>query len=233
MCDLFRKLRSTRDKIMSLSIAEENYLKAIYKLSERYGSPVNTNAIARVMKTAPASVTDMLKKLAKKDLISYQKYYGGSLADRGKKLATELIRRHRLWESFLVDKLGFEWDEVHIIAEELEHVDSQKLVDRLDEFLGHPKFDPHGDPIPDREGRYTLRVQYPLCDLEPGESGTVVGVLDHQDGFLQVLRVLDIQLGTKISVLELFDFDESVKISINDKEHIVSNQISTQVYVKK
>jgi len=218
---------------MALSTAEENYLKAIYKLSERHGAPVSTNAIAGQMKTAPASVTDMLKKLASKDLISYQKYYGASLANEGKRLATTLIRKHRLWESFLVEKLGFEWDEVHPIAEELEHVDSEKLIDQLDAFLGHPKFDPHGDPIPDREGRYTLRVQYLLSDLGPGEMGTVVGVVDHHKGFLQVLRELNVKLGTQLAVQEIFEFDGSVKLVIDKSEHIVSNKITSQIYVRK
>ena len=147
---------------MGLSYAEENYLKAILKLSGSPDGTVSTNAIAAQLDTSAASVTDMLKKLSDKELITYQRYKGASLTDDGQRIATTLVRKHRLWEVFLVQSLGMTWDEVHEIAEELEHIQSDRLIDRLDHFLGHPKFDPHGDPIPNAQGKYTLRAQIPL-----------------------------------------------------------------------
>ena len=137
------------------STAEENYLKAIFKITEKEGKTATTNAIAAALNTTAASVTDMLKRLAEKDLINYEKYRGVQLSSGGEQIATILIRKHRLWEVFLVNKLGFAWDEVHELAEQLEHIQGEALVERLDEYLGRPQFDPHGDPIPDAEGRWT------------------------------------------------------------------------------
>jgi DtxR family transcriptional regulator, Mn-dependent transcriptional regulator len=130
------------------TLSEENYLKAIYHLSKEEDESVSTNALAERLETTAASVSDMLKKLAKKELIEYKKYQGVNISEKGKRVALQIIRKHRLWEVFLVEKLSFNWDEVHEIAEQLEHIDSPTLVKRLDEFLGYPKFDPHGDPIP-------------------------------------------------------------------------------------
>jgi len=144
---------------IQLTHTEENYLKAIYKANQSSKEAVSTNSIAQEMKTSPASVTDMMKKLANKELIIYEKYRGAKLSASGSKTATSLIRKHRLWETFLVQKLGFSWEEVHEIAEELEHINSDKLINRMDEYLGYPKYDPHGDPIPNAEGKFTLREQ--------------------------------------------------------------------------
>jgi len=158
----------------SISRTEENYLKAIFQLCEGSEQPASTNSIAQSMQTAAASVTDMIKKLSKKDLIHYQKHKGVRLTEVGNRIATNLIRNHRLWETFLVEKLKFSWEEVHEIAEELEHVQAEKLINRLDDFLGNPKFDPHGDPIPDAQGNFTFRKQIALPDLPEGKEGVPI-----------------------------------------------------------
>lgn len=215
------------------STSEENYLKAIYKISEHKGIPVSTNSIAEEMNTTPASVSDMVKKLAEKELVVYEKYRGVYLSKTGMHLATSLIRKHRLWECFLVNKLNFSWDQVHEIAEQLEHVKSVSLVDKLDQFLGYPRFDPHGDPIPDKDGKFTFRKQYPLEQLEAGDEGIVLGVQNHSKAFLQYLSDLNIQLGSSIKVIQKFDFDHSMKIEVSQKEIHVSPTVSMNVYVKK
>lgn len=219
---------------MKLSHTEENYLKAIFKISERNGKPASTNAISKVMKTSAASVTDMVKRLSEKDLIHYERYRGAALTDEGARVATHLIRKHRLWESFLVDHLHFTWDEVHEIAEQLEHIKSPTLVERLDEFLGFPKFDPHGDPIPDAAGNFTFRKQALLSDLKEGESGVVVGVQDHSTAFLQYLDRMELVLGTSIEVLECFNYDESVKVRIaKEREQLLSKKVSQHLFVQR
>ncbi|MBK7872574.1 MAG: metal-dependent transcriptional regulator [Saprospiraceae bacterium] len=217
-----------------ISHTEENYLKAIFKIAEREGTPVNTNAISSEMNTKAASVTDMLKRLSEKELIHYEKYKGVTLTSTGNKIATHLIRKHRLWEVFLVEKLHFSWDEVHDMAEQLEHIHSPALVERLDEFLGCPKFDPHGDPIPDAEGNFTFRKQVPLLELEIGAKGVVVGVHDHSTTFLQYLDRLELVLGVEVQLLERFDYDESVKIVLNgEKEQILSKKVAQNLFIQK
>ncbi len=216
-----------------ISRTEENYLKAIFKLSEVSEDLISTNAIAQAMDTSAASVTDMIIRLASKELIHYQKHRGCRLKEKGNMLATNLIRKHRLWETFLVKKLHFSWDEVHEMAEELEHIQAKKLIDRLDDFLGNPKFDPHGDPIPDAEGNFTFRKQIPLTDLPIGEEGAVVGVQDHAPSFLQYLDKLQLGLGTKIKVLERFDYDGSTRALLNEQqEQLLSNKICQNLFVK-
>lgn len=197
-----------------LSQVEENYLKAIFKLSEQDGKPVNTNAIAAALQTAAASVTDMLKRLAEKNLIAYEKYRGVLLTAEGKQTATALIRKHRLWEVFLVEKLSFAWHEVHELAEQLEHVQGEALVERLDQFLGFPRFDPHGDPIPDAQGRWHRRQQSLLADLETGNQAALTGVQDHSTPFLQYLDEAGLKLGLQITLLARIPYDQSVQIGL-------------------
>jgi DtxR family transcriptional regulator, Mn-dependent transcriptional regulator len=215
-----------------LSHTEENYLKAIYKITERDGSPVTTNAIAAAMGTSAASVTDMLKRLNEKEFLAYERYKGAALTTKGNWLATLLVRKHRLWEVFLVDKLKFSWDEVHEIAEELEHIESEKLISRLDKYLGYPKFDPHGDPIPDELGVSTARSQQLLCDFATGESGIVVGVNEHSTVFLQHLEKIGLTLGTPIKVLEVFEYDQSMKIQIKsqNQHQILTLKVTANVF---
>lgn len=216
-----------------ISHAEENYLKAIFKISEKEAKAASTNAIAAEMQTTAASVTDMLKRLAEKNLIDYEKYRGVQLTTEGSRVATALIRKHRLWEVFLVDKLGFAWDEVHDLAEQLEHVQGNNLIDRLDTFLGHPKFDPHGDPIPDAEGRWSFRQQVLLSTLKPGDRAAVTGVDDHSPAFLQYLDQLGLTLGAGLELLERFPYDQSLRVRTpNGRELVLSEKVGQNLFVK-
>lgn len=212
--------------------AEENYLKAIFKIEEKEGKAASTNAVAAATQTTAASVTDMLKRLAEKGLIAYEKYRGVQLTEPGSQVAVALIRRHRLWEVFLVNKLGFAWDEVHDMAEQLEHVQGDILVTRLDAFLDYPQYDPHGDPIPNAEGRWTFRSQILLADLLPGAHGAISGVEDHSTPFLQYLDQLGLQIGTEILLLERMEYDQSVRLRVNDRELVLSEKVSRHLYVK-
>lgn len=218
----------------SLSHTEENYLKAIFKISERDGESVSNNSISLEMQTSAASVTDMIGRLSKKGLVNYQKHRGVSLTDEGRQVATHLVRKHRLWEAFLVEKLSFNWDEVHEIAEQLEHIRSRVLVERLDEFLGFPRFDPHGDPIPDADGNFAVRKQVPLSELTIGDEAIVVGVQDHASSFLQYLDRINLGLGARVKMLEHFEYDESVKIrQTPDGELVLSKKVSQNLFVQK
>ena len=216
------------------SFTEENYLKAIYKLSGDKEKHVSTNAIAGLLNTKASSVTDMLKKLADKKFIRYKKYRGVTLANDGKKVALKIIRKHRLWELFLVEHLNFKWDEVHEIAEQLEHIISPELVKKLDRYLKYPKYDPHGDPIPDKDGNIHSYKKVSLTDLSINESAVIVGVKDSSALFLQYLENVKLVPGTKISVINRFDYDNSISVSINGKKEIaVSNKVSKNLYVRK
>ncbi len=217
---------------MGLSYAEENYLKAILKLSGTPDQTVSTNAIAAHLETSAASVTDMLKKLGEKELIDYQRYKGASLTDLGHRIATGLVRKHRLWEVFLAQSLGMAWDEIHEIAEELEHIQSERLIERLDAFLGHPKFDPHGDPIPNAQGKYTLRSQIPLSTLVPGQSCTVIGVKEDDRSFLQHLSEKGVAIGTPMVVVSMDPYDQNVRLKMADAEIILSGQVARQILVR-
>jgi DtxR family Mn-dependent transcriptional regulator len=212
--------------------AEENYLKAIFKIAEKEPGPVLTNALASAMGTSAASATDMLKRLSEKQLVAYEKYRGVTLTPEGDRLATTLIRKHRLWEVFLVEKLGFAWDEVHDFAEQLEHVQGDSLTNRLDDFLGHPRFDPHGDPIPDAQGRWMRRPQVRLTTLLPGQKGILTGVDDHTSSFLQYLDELGIALGVAIELLDRTAYDQSAKVQIAGKEYILSEKASPNLFLR-
>lgn len=212
--------------------SEENYIKAVYHLGEMTEAPVSTNAIAEQMETKPSSVTDMAKKLAEKGLIDYVKYQGISLTDLGVKMALSIIRKHRLWETFLVEKLDFTWDEVHEVAEQLEHIKSEQLIDRLDEHLGFPKYDPHGDPIPGKNGEVQEHKKALLSELPVGAEGICVGVKDSSSAFLQYLDKLGVAIGKPVSIVGKEVFDGSLHLKIGEKEHTVSHQIATNIYLK-
>ena len=215
-----------------MTFSEENYLKTIYHLSSLSDGSVSTNAIAEKIETKASSVTDMLKKLADKDLITYRKYQGVSLTESGMNAAKMIVRKHRLWEVFLVDKLAFSWDEVHDIAEELEHIKSEKLVNRLDEFLGFPTEDPHGDPIPNAKGQIKKIVKQLLSDMIVGQIGICVGVKDSSSEYLKYLDKNEIALGSLIKVNSKEAFDSSLTISVNGKELPVSNKIAANLFIK-
>lgn len=212
--------------------SEENYLKTIYHLSLFSNSGISTNAIANSMDSKPSSVTDMIQKLADKGLVLYKKYQGVELTEKGKKEAIYIVRKHRLWEFFLVNKLGFNWDEVHDIAEQLEHINSEKLIDNLDKFLDFPTQDPHGDPIPDKEGNLPKIKRQLLCEASLHTKHIFVGVNDSSTSFLQYLDKQNISLGSVIEILEKEEFDNSMKILINDEEIIISHIVSNNIFIK-
>lgn len=216
---------------MSYTISEENYIKSIYHLQQDTGL-VNTNSLAAEMKTRPASVTDMLKKLKSKKLLQYEKYKGFKLNEAGKKAALDVVRKHRLWEYFLVEHLKFDWDKVHPIAEELEHISSEELVQRLDNFLGNPLFDPHGDPIPDKNGKIPVINQQKLSDIPLKVMMTVSSVRNQTVQMLEMLNHYNIALGTQIMVLKKFEFDGSLEIKVlKQSACIISEQVAKNVFV--
>lgn len=219
---------------MNFSFAEENYIKTIYHLSDAGSSGVSTNAIADQLNTKPASVSDMMKKLAVKKVVDYKKYQGVNISDKGKKVALQIIRKHRLWEVFLVEKLKFNWDEVHDIAEELEHIRSPLLTERLDDFLGNPKMDPHGDPIPDRDGKFEVGMTVPLSEMLMDDMGMFMTVGNDDPQLLQYLDKMKIRLGTKLKVLDRVEFDGSMQIMCDDQKPIfLSSQITQHLMIRK
>lgn len=219
--------------MVNITTAEEDYLKAIFKIAEKENKAAATNKLAEALGTSAASITDMIKKLADKNLVNYTKYYGVTLTQEGSKVATALIRRHRLWEYFLVEKLRFPWHEVHTIAEQLEHIKSDDLLSRLDAFLNYPKFDPHGDPIPNAEGKFTLKTQFPLSEGKSSGRYILSGLKENNDIFLKHLSDLGIKLGSKITVLEISDFDKTAKITLDNRnEVIIGSQTTTNLMVR-
>lgn len=216
-----------------MTLSEENYLKTIYHLTGVSDGEVSTNAIAEMIETKASSVTDMLKKLAEKGLVHYKKYQGVSLTDNGRLSAKMIVRKHRLWEVFLVDKLDFAWDEVHDIAEQLEHIKSEQLINKLDDFLGNPTEDPHGDPIPDRHGKIAKTEKMLLSELLQDQSGLCVGVKDSSTEFLKYLDKNQIALGSRIEVVVREDFDASMKIRVGTNEIVISSKIAGNLFVKK
>jgi len=217
---------------MKLTASEENYLKAIYKLFERTKERVTTNALANEFSIRPASVTDMMQRLSEKELIHYKKYKGASLTNTGVVTAKQLLRKHRLWEVFLVEKLNFTWDEVHEVAEQLEHIHSDKLVNELDKYLQHPKYDPHGDPIPDEKGKIQNRKKLSLSEMKVGDQGEVIGVEESNDDFLRYLDKIGITLGTGVTVTDIMEYDSSVQLLINESNQItVSHKVAENLWV--
>ncbi len=215
------------------SFTEENYLKAIYKLLEQAGDAVTTNAIAEKIHTKAASVTDMLKKLSDKKLIHYQKYQGVTLTKKGEKVALTIIRKHRLWEMFLVEHLNFKWDEVHDVAEQMEHINSDKLIEEIDKFLNYPKVDPHGDPIPDTNGKLQIQKSRTLSKFKKNEVCVMTGVVDHSPSFLQYLDKSGIALGNEIKIKDVIEFDRSLQIIVNKRNPIfISNDVAKNILVK-
>jgi DtxR family transcriptional regulator, Mn-dependent transcriptional regulator len=204
----------------ALSFTEENYLKTIYRLSEGGVKAVLTNAIAESMNTKAASVTDMVKKLSGKSLIEYEKYYGVKITQQGKHAALMVVRKHRLWETFLVQKLAFTWDEVHDVAEQLEHIKSALLIEKLDEFLEHPSVDPHGHPIPDKDGKLHELRCIPLTECDLRKNNVVQSVKNGSPAYLQYLSKIGVYIGATISILEKVAFDGSLEIVIDDKKKV-------------
>lgn len=215
-----------------MTLSEENYLKTIYHITAASGIEVSTNSIAEKMETKASSVTDMLKKLAEKELIVYKKYQGVSLTDKGSLAAKMIVRKHRLWEVFLVNKLHFSWDEVHDIAEQLEHIKSEQLINKLDDFLGNPTEDPHGDPIPDANGKMIKVDKLLLAELKENQTGICVGVKDSSAEFLKYLDKNKIALGVTIQVNSIEDFDLSLNVKIDGHDLLISHKIAANLFVK-
>jgi len=224
--------------MLNYSTSEENYIKAIYHLQSGPNS-VSTNALAEKLSTKPASVTDMMKKLKTKKLLHYQPYQGFRLSIEGRKVALDIIRRHRLWEYFLAEKLKFKWDEVHAVAEDLEHVSSKKLIDKLDEYLGYPKFDPHGDPIPDSLGKMENSRQINLTELPLNQPGEVCRVVNQSGEMLEPLQHKKISIGTRLEVKKKFGFDHSIEIKLKQSKRtslgqpafLISEQLAKNIFV--
>ena len=214
-----------------LTITEENYLKAIFKSSLKETDGASTNSIAKELETKASSVTDMIKKLSDKKLVNYKKYQGATLTKQGKDIAVSIIRNHRLWEVFLVEKLNFKWDEVHDLAEELEHINSDKLIDELDAFLDHPTQDPHGDPIPDKFGNFQTIDKILLSQADIGKTYKCIGVKDTSSNFLQYLDNNNIGLGMSIEVLHKEPFDNSITIRLKNKEKTVSQNVAKSLFL--
>lgn len=214
------------------TLAEENYLKAIFHLEYESQDEVSTNAIADSMETKPSSVTDMVQKLAEKKLLTYKRYKGVQLTLEGKKVAADVIRKHRLWEVFLVEKLDFPWDEVHEIAEQLEHIQSEELITKLDKFLGSPDFDPHGDPIPDAQGNIKRTEKKLLSDLKKNQKGICIGVKESSAEFLQYLDKKQISIGSKITVLGKEFFDGSMIIQVGNGQFFISKNVAENLFVQ-
>lgn len=214
------------------SFTEENYLKTIYHLGEsKDNNTVNTNELAESTQTKAASVTDMIRRLSEKKLVNYKKYQGVSLTDEGKAIALKIIRKHRLWEVFLVEKLGFKWDEIHEIAEQLEHIDSVELTNRLDFFLGNPKFDPHGDPIPNAQGEMPTQLVIKLSDAPTNTLVQLMNVSEDSPAFLQHLDKLTIKLGSKMKIIDKSDFDDSITVTINGSQVYLSHKVALNLLV--
>jgi len=215
----------------NLTIAEENYIKSIYHLQQADDN-VSTNALAEHLKTKPGSVTDMLKKLQTKGLINYNPYKGFRLSKEGNKAALGIVRRHRLWEYFLVDKLQFRWEDVHEVAEQLEHISNRELVDKLDAFLGYPRFDPHGDPIPDSNGRMNMQQQIPLFNLPLNTTAVITSVKSQSSNLLSFLSSRKMNIGTKLEIKRRLDFDNSLEVKIRNRQSIhISEQVANAIQV--
>lgn len=206
------------------TLSEENYLKAIYRLAQEKGQKITPKAISDILGNNPASVVDMIRKLVEKQLIDYDKKKGVRLTAQGQKNAILIVRKHRLWEVFLLEKLGYQWDEIHNIAEELEHIKDDTLADRLDKFLEFPEYDPHGDPIPKANGKVPKSYSVTLANLKEGTTYRVAAVRDTSSTFLQYLLKLEIGIGTDIRLIEKIPFDNSLVISISGKDKTTVSQ---------
>ncbi|MCE2994718.1 MAG: metal-dependent transcriptional regulator [Cyclobacteriaceae bacterium] len=214
-----------------LSLAEENYLKSIYHLSDAGEKAVLTNELAEALNTKAASVTDMVKKLSTKEFISYEKYYGVKITGKGKSVALAVIRKHRLWETFLVQTLGFKWDEVHEVAEQLEHIKSTLLIEKIDEFLGYPQVDPHGDPIPNAQGKIKKLEKTALKNLATGSESTIVAVKDSDSNLLKYLEKIGAKPGKKLTVISKEEYDGSLQVAIESQHYFISKEVSENILV--
>ena len=211
----------------------EDYIKRIYLEQQRFpGQHVPMGRLAESMGVVPGTATSMVKTLAESGLVEYASRVGTHLTPGGERLALHVLRRHRLVELFLVETLGMDWGEVHEEAESLEHAISDKVIERLDAFLNHPSVDPHGDPIPSSEGKFTLRNQIILAEVQTGISATVVGVREHDDSFLSHLDEMGLSLSRNVEILEKYGYDDSMLIKVEGIQRTISSKVSRNIYVK-
>ena len=224
---------SNKYNLMNITKNIEDYLKAIFYLTQEFEfEKVGTNQLAEYLGLSPASVSVMIKKMKDKDLVDYQKYGKVSLTDSGHNIALRLVRKHRLWETFLYRHMNFSWDEVHEVAHQLEHIHSPKLIRELDNFLGNPKRDPHGDVIPDEDGNFIIPTKKSLSELKAGDLCRLVSVKDNSAVFLKYVTQLGLALSSEIRVQEVREFDGSMLISYDGKNENVSNMFAESVYVE-
>jgi DtxR family Mn-dependent transcriptional regulator len=212
--------------------SEENYLKTLFKLENRQDKKVNNTALAKALDLNPATVLEMIRKLADRKMVQLKPDKSIQLTEKGKKKALLTIRKHRLWEVFLVEKMNYKWNEVHELAEQLEHIESTDLVDRLDSFLGKPSFDPHGDPIPDKNGKIKINQSVPLSDCIEGKYYSVMNLTDTNDGFLQYLEKLNILPGIRIKLLEIHEYDNSFSVEVQKKTVQLSEKVARNILVQ-
>lgn len=219
---------------MEFSITEENYLKAFYYLMEDLGSSeARVQQLSEYLSVKPSSVHDMLKKLKEKELVEYEKYGKVSLTAQGLQVAMQIVRKHRLWETFLCEKLGFSWDEVHDLAEQLEHIQSHDLIDRLEAFLGYPQFDPHGDPIPNASGEILHNHTLTLAQASPQNTYKIVGIKNKSPHFLQHIQKIGLTLNQSFYLIEKQDFDLIFKLEIHGKQVVISDKLASNLFVEE
>lgn len=215
-----------------ISLTEENYLKAMFNLSQVTGE-VFVNDLSKELDIKMPSVTSMVKRLASKNLVNYQSYKPLTLTEKGEKLALSIIRKHRLTEMFLVEKMGFGWEEVHEVAEQIEHIHSPKFFAKMDEMLGYPTVDPHGSPIPDSHGNIHQKTYQNLANFNKGDKVKFVAVNNSSDDFLKFLNSKEINLGLVLEILDKEEFDHSMTISFNDKTIVLSQKVTQKILVEK
>lgn len=214
------------------NISTEDYIKHIYKL-EQEGKRVTTSALAASLRLSDPSVTDMIKKLSEKGYLTHEPYKGVDLKKAGRRMALKIVRRHRLWEMFLMKFLGFSWDQVHDEAERLEHVTSDELERKLDEALGFPTVDPHGHPIPSVDGKLEEMDDTPLSLCVEGDVVKILRVSDHDPALLQHATKLGVGLNTRVTVREKRTFDGSMMVKVGAKQHFISRQVADAIFVEK
>ena len=213
------------------NISKEDYLSVIYKTADSNGI-IKANQIAEKLNVSGAAVTDMLRKLSKAGYVDYKRYKGIKLTRSGEEFARSMVRRHRIWEVFLHQIVGVPWDKVHNEAENLEHSSSDELINRLEEMLDYPEFDPHGDPIPDRNGKMPKgNLGTPLSTIEPGNLVKVNRVHDFDSSFLQYITNIGIELNKEVTVLDTLEFDHSLLIEVNKKQTSISNKVAANIFV--
>lgn len=211
----------------------ENYLKMIYNLSSNKAGVVSNKILSDKLCLKPATVTEGLKKLHELKYVVYEKSYGTRLTSAGTKLALDIIRRHRIWETYLVKELDFRWDEVHEIAEELEHIKNDRLINKLASILGNPIYDPHGDPIPDAKGKMKKSNFIKLSEVKHKFCYTIMGVTDHSTAFLKYLEKHKLIIGASITIKSIEEFDKSVILTCEKKEVSVSAKATECIIVEE